>query len=338
LHRPKLVLLTASIGLLFTIPAPSEPHWVTRQSFIMGTTLDISVRTEDRARGFAAIESGLNVVRRMDDLLNDWRNDSELSRLNSAPPGQPLRLSRPLMDLLDEVSIWTRETHGAFDPAIGVLIDAWDTRGQGRRPTPATLAAAIARVGLLRYQLDADDRLVTPPLKGSWIDAGGFGKGAALRAARNALVQALVPAGVLDFGGQIVVFGDTTWTLGVAHPAHRQLPVAQLTIHDASSSTTSQSEHYIEVNGERVGHVLDPRSGIPLAAWGSVTVVHPDPMVADILSTALFVMGPDSGLAWAEKHHIAALFLIADSPKLFARWTPPMESILTVSAFQSTGD
>lgn len=304
----------------------------------MGTTLAVAVQAEEPARGFAAIEAGFQRVRQVDDLLNDWRSDSELSRLNTALPGQPLRISRQLMDLLHEVSVWTRETLGAFDPAIGVLIDAWDARGRGRRPAPDTLAAAIGRVGLLRYQLDPRGRLVTPPLKGSWIDAGGFGKGAALRAARSALVEALVPAGVMDFGGQIVVFGDTTWTLSVAHPAHRAVPVAELRIREASSSTTSQSEHFLELDGERLGHVLDPRTGTPLPAWGSVTVVHPDPMVADILSTALFVMGPEAGMAWAEDHHVAALFLIDGSPGLSARWTRPMQLYLPVPPLQSTGD
>jgi thiamine biosynthesis lipoprotein len=304
----------------------------------MGTTLGVAVQALDRGRGFAAIEAGFQQVRQVDDLLNDWTRDSELSRLNSAPPGQPCRISGRLMDLLHEVSDWTRETQGAFDPAIGVLIDAWDARGRGRRPSPDTLAAAIARVGLLRYRLDSRGLLVTPPLKGSWIDAGGFGKGAALRAARTALIEARVPAGVMDFGGQIVVFGDTIWTVSVAHPAQREVPVAELRIREASSSTTSQSEHFLELDGERLGHVLDPRTGTPLPAWGSVTVVHTDPMVADILSTALFVMGPEAGMAWAEDHHIAALFLIAGAPGLSARWTRPMQFYLPVPPLQSTGD
>lgn len=296
----------------------------------MGTTLDVAVSAEDRARGFETIETAFQRVRQVDDLINDWRDDSELSRLNDGPSNVALKVSPELMALLQEISRWTVETHGAFDPAIGALIDAWDFRGAGRRPSPNALAAAIARVGLLRYQLNPQDRTVTPPVKGSWIDAGGFGKGAALRAARSALIQARVPAGVMDFGGQIVVFGDTTWTVSVAHPANRQLPVARLQLREASSSTTSQSEHHIEVTGERLGHLLDPRTGIPIPAWGSVTVVDPDPMVADILSTALFVMGPGPGMIWAEDHHVAALFLLAESSRLSARWTRPMQSHLIV--------
>ena len=124
------------------------------------------------------------------------------------------------------------------------------------------------------------------------------------------LTRQHVPSGILNFGGQVLVFGDTTLTIAVADPEQRQRAVASLPLHNASASTTGQSERFVEVDGQRFGHVIDPTTGWPAAAWGSVTVVHQDAMVADILSTALFVLGPARGLQWANDHDVAALFLV----------------------------
>jgi thiamine biosynthesis lipoprotein len=300
----------------------------------MGTTLEIAVSSTDRSRGFATIEAGFEQVRAVDSLINDWKSDSELSRLNRSAGGEAIQVSPRLYQLLQEVNRWARETDGAFDPAIGALVDAWGFRGTPHRPDSAGLARAREQSGLKRYQfLPGAIRL---PLKNSWIDAGGFGKGAALRAARAALLARGATAGVMDFGGQVVVFGDTTWTLDVAHPSRRQEPAVRLRLRDASASTSAQSEHYIELGGERLGHVLDPRTGVPVPAWGSVTVIHPDPLVADLLSTALLVMGPEWGMDWARRHQVAALFLI-DGPELETRSTLSMRPYLVNPPSHSSG-
>lgn len=309
--------------------------WVLRESFLMGTTLRVSVSADSRKTGLQAIDSVFAAVRQVDDVLNDWRSDTELARVNHAIPGEVLPLDPVLWGYLQEVAEWTRLTGGTFDPGIGSLVDAWDLRGVGRYPDGATLGEARSRSGLLRFALTHGT--VRRPDRGSWIDAGGFGKGAALRAARNRLRQSGVAEAILNFGGQILVLGDTTLIAEVAHPRQRFHPVARLRLRQASASTTSQSERFIEVAGRRLGHVLDPRTGVPVANWGSVTVVHPDPMVADILSTALFVMGPDEGMRWLEGRGVAALFLVLEGDAVESRWSPEMQQILSTLPPASRG-
>lgn len=160
------------------------------------------------------------------------------------------------------------------------------------------------------------------------MDSGGFGKGAALRSVEAVLRAAGICAALVDFGGQGLAVGSSPegppsggWTIGVAHPAQRLVPVRELVVRDRSVSTSGQSE--------RPGHILDPRSGRPVPAWGSVTVVAPDPMVADILSTALFVMGPEAGPRWADdRSDFGALFLILRHGRVEARWNHSMEPFL----------
>lgn len=195
-------------------------------------------------------------------------------------------------------------------------------------PCPCAVSAfsAVTAVALERATIARHDSL-------AWIDSGAFGKGAALSAAVDSLWAAGIADAFLNFGGQIVALGrspaGTVWTIGVAHPVHRELPVATVRLSNQSAATTAQSVRFVEAAGDTIGHVLDPRTGRPVPPWGSVTVVHRDPLVADILSTALFVMGPDEGLAWLEgREDVAALFVIRRPERLEARWNAPMDSLL----------
>jgi len=112
----------------------------------------------------------------------------------------------------------------------------------------------------------------------------------------------------------------------VSHPEHRATPAAWLLLHGVSAATSGTSERWIEVDGRRYGHILDPRTGWPVPAWGTVTVVHADALVADVLATALYVMGPEHGMRWLEgRPEVAALFLESQDGRLHGRWTPAME-------------
>ncbi len=116
------------------------------------------------------------------------------------------------------------------------------------------------------------------------------------------------------------------WSIAVAHPFDRTRPVARLRVQGVAVSTSGNSERWVERNGSRIGHILDPRTGRPTASWGSVTVVAEDPLAADVLSTALYVQGPDEGLRWMrDDPDVGVLFLIDRAGALEARWNPAME-------------
>jgi len=295
----------------------------------MGTRLRIALEAPGREAGFSAIEAAVAGVRAVDDLLSTWREDTELASVNNAAPEARVPLSPRLSGILVEVWRWQLETGGAFDPAIGALVDAWDLRGKGRRPSPLELDRAREAAGLGRFSFDEAAGTMARADGRSWIDAGAFGKGAALREAWLRLEELGVQDAMLDFGGQVLAQGSPeggdSWTVAVAHPARRSELAAHLRLSNRVAATTGQSERFVEADGQRFGHVLDPRSGEPVPAWGSVTVVASDPLVADVLSTALFVMGPEAGLEWVrDRDDVAALFLIDHGERLEARWNRAM--------------
>ena len=308
----------------------------------MGTTLRIAAAAPSRPEAIRAIEEAFDAVRRVDGLLSTWRDDSEITPLNHAPVGHPVVLSSHLYTLLRDAAGWARLTGGAFDPAIGSLIDAWDLRGKGVIPSNEALARARAAAGIDHFVFADSAHTVTRADSASWLDTGGFGKGVALVAARQALLRRHVSAASLNFGGQVLVVGvdpsGADWTVPVAHPARRGEPAAWLHLRDRSASTSSQSERFVTVGGKRLGHILDPRTGQPVPAWGSVTVVAEDPAAADAASTALLVLGPEAGAKWAEsREDMGVLFLIERAGRVVPRWNRALVRYLVMDSTFSRG-
>ncbi|MFO7894310.1 MAG: FAD:protein FMN transferase [Longimicrobiales bacterium] len=294
---------------------------VEREAYVMGTRLGLRIHAPDAA---ATAEAALAAVRSVEARLSTWREDTELSALNRAPTAERHAVSPALLSILEELDGWVAATGGAFDPAIGALIEAWDIRGEGRVPGAVELAAARRSSGWQRLVIEPRRSAVTRTVADVWVDAGAFGKGLGLREAAAA-IGAAGGTGTLNFGGQVVVVGMDPFRVDVAHPRVRDRGEATLSLADVSAASTSLSE--------RGGHVLDPRTGRAVEAWGSVTVVAEDAMVADILSTALYVMGPDAALEWAQARPYGVLVQdarAAGEPTI--RWNAAMERWLEPGA------
>jgi thiamine biosynthesis lipoprotein len=312
-----------------------ESVWVERQAYLMGTLLTVKVEAADRDTGMRAIEVAFGEVRRVEMLLSTWRDDSELARLNRAPLGIPELGSTELREMLAEVMAWTERSGGAFDPAVGALVDAWDLRGEGREPTAEERELALRASGSGAFAFDEEGGHVTRAAAGAWLDSGGFGKGAALRAAESALRSLGILAARLDFGGQLLVYGHPAadaggWEVGVADPRARDHVVAMLWLEEGSVATSGQSERFVEVGGEKHGHILDPRTGKPVDPWGSVTVATRDPLVADIVATAAFVMGPEEGMRWVQNlADVGVFFVTTGEGTLRESWNEAFERYRT---------
>ena len=291
-------LLLSAVSAREPGPAALRAQPVDRSVFAMGTRLDFHLTGAVAATLSHASEAAVREVERVEAACSTWRPASSWSVVNHAG-GRSVPLALEWRKLLRVAIHWQRETAGAFDPVLGALMRAWDIRGAGRLPSAAELSAArdASGAGLLTFD-DAGGtvRLNNPAAA---LEEGGFVKGYALDRALLQLRALGARRGVLNFGGQLLVFGGPQ-RVEVSDPADRGRPVMELTLHDASLSSSGTSEH-----GR---HILNPATGEPSPAWGCVSVVMPSALEADILSTALYVMGPQRGLHWADEHHVAAFF------------------------------
>ena len=331
---PYIWILLTIRGLVGAPEVARAGELVEREAWVMGTRMHVVVEAPTRGAALRATEATLLEVERYDRLLSTWDPDSEIARVNTAPPGIPLSLTPELAGLLEEAEAWAVRSGRRFDPTVGALVDVWDLRGEGRIPTEVDLAEALARTGPEAFALDRRTPAVRRLVPGAWLDTGGFGKGAALRAAARVLKDHGVARALVDLGGQLWAGSEVgePWPVGIAHPARRHETVAVLEVGGVSVATSGTSERWGEVEGERLGHILDPRTGRPVPAWGSVTVVSPDPLEADVLATALYVMGPDEGMAWAlGETDAGVLFAREGDDGLDLTWNEAMERWLAAS-------
>jgi FAD:protein FMN transferase len=286
---------------------------------LMGTSLDIVVEAADRAAGLAASERAVAALEAAESRLSTWRNDTELARLNRAPLGETVHLSPALFADLDGARRCWQETAGGFDPGVGGLVRAWGLRTGGRLPSERERRAAAGSIAALRLGPNGFAVRERPELV---LEEGGFGKGAGLKDALRALSQAGVSRASLDLGGQVAVLGGG-WTVPVADPRRRDRPVVALAIDGGSVSTSGNGERGIEVNGRRLGHILDPRTGVPAPDFGSLTVWTADPLRADCLSTGLYVLGPERALRWAAAHRGVEVLVLRPQGGRLKAWVSP---------------
>ena len=285
---------------------------------VMGTTL--SIRLGGSAANSAALDAAFEEVGRLDQLLSDWKPDSELSRFNARAGGESVELGPELLELVRDAHAVTLASAGAFDISVGPLVGLWRRcEGQGRLPTDAESADALAHSGARHLELDLEHGRARFDRTGCALDLGAIGKGYALERAAALLVEHGVRSALLDFGGQILALGAPPdangWRVRLCDPRPpegAEAEVLEIVLKDESISTSADTERALLIAGQRYSHHVDPRSGRPVEGMLAVFVVNSRARDADAWSTALFVLGVERGTALASERGLTALLIGAD--------------------------
>jgi len=272
---------------------------------VMGTVLQVTVVAADEATARALAEAACAEGRRWEAILTTWRPDGELAGLNARAGTGPTPISAELADALRDMQRLSVATDGAFDPAVGGLVDLWrgplpPTPAQRARTVPARIESALA--------LDGTRATLAP---GAKLDAGGIGKGMALDAIGRLLRAGGAEAAYLDFGGSSQLAlgaprdSPAGWRVAVSGLAPQQMH-GVLRLRDAALSTSRA------LGGpSAAGPIIDPRSGEPVAGPRLVTVRAGDASAAEAWSKAVIVFGHD-GVERAQASGLEVLFEDAD--------------------------
>ena len=311
LSRSLAVLVTASWAVASAATLPGHASTVERGRWLMGTLCTAEVQAADTSAAAAAAEAAFDEIARLEALLSSWRADSEVAKLNALGAGESLACSPATYEVLVAARSLAEVTRGAFDPTVEPLVRAWDIRGRGRVPDEDEIGEALTRVGWQGLHLGEDGLAARLEAAGMGLDLGGIGKGFAMDHAFAVLEARGVRRARLNFGGEICAISDgAPWPVTIADPADRLRPLIAFELAEGAVSTSGQSERSFRAKGREWGHILDPRTGRPVAWPGSVTVVAGSATQADALSTALFVMGRAEGEAFARAHpEIGVLWL-----------------------------
>lgn len=257
--------------------------------------------------------------------MSNWEPGSSLSRFNEAVAGSRHVLEPEFAEVLACALDWAARSGGAVDPTVGPLVALWGFGSHARPlsalPSAAELAEARARVGWERLHFDRATRTLAQP-GGVWLDFSGIAKGFAVDQVASALRALGLSDFLVEIGGELRGVGHRPgglpWQVAVeAGPRTVRVALSGLSI-----ATSGNRWHVREQDGQRWSHTIDPRSGEPARhALSSVTVLHPECMHADALSTILTVLGPEDGFAFAQRHAVAALFVATgDATRATDRW------------------
>ncbi|MGH9313225.1 MAG: FAD:protein FMN transferase [Vicinamibacterales bacterium] len=277
-------------------------HWIRVYRTAMACRFEVVLRDGDAVH-LSAARAALDEADRLEALLTVFRDTSALVRVNrmagdGAAPAEP-----ELFDLLQLSSLMHAATGGAFDVTSTPLSRCWGfLRREGRLPPPAEIDAARARVGMQHVELDPARRTIHFRRPGIELNLGAIGKGYALdrmaellrsRGCRQAVLSAGGSSVLAIGGGRPALSGveGPGWTVDLRSRQVARERIARLRLRDGALATSGAGEQFVDVEGTRYGHVLDPRTGWPASGVISASVVTRDAAVADALSTACLVAG-----------------------------------------------
>jgi thiamine biosynthesis lipoprotein len=272
----------------------------------MATRFEIVLHGENAATLRAAGEEALDEIDRVEGQLSLYRPTSEVAHVNGRAAKNPVRVTPALLQLLQEAQRLSRETGGAFDITIAPLVRCWGFMGgMGRLPQPEEVAEARAKIGMSLVELNLEDSTVKFGREGVMLDLGAIGKGFALERAAGLLREAGVTSALLNAGTSTVYAvghppGQEHWKIAVEPPpgsvkGQRPSLLATVPLRDEALSVSAVWGRSFQADGKTFGHVLDPRSGMPVKGGLLSAVSLPSAMETDALSTALLVLG-EAGL------------------------------------------
>jgi FAD:protein FMN transferase len=299
------------VVVLFLLPAPAgfpaEREMLRLESSVdaMGSTYSVALYGYDRLQMEAAAEAAFDEVRRMDDLLSNYKPDSEWSRVNRLAAQGPVPVSRELYDLLAACLDYSRRSEGAFDISVGPLMKVWRFyKGSGHLAHKAEVMAALTRVGYRHVQLDPVRMTVRFDRPGVELDPGGIGKGYAV----DRMVEILRNKGIkIAFvsGSYSSIYGlgappnePRGWQVKIRDPRDERKTVETLYLKDMSVSTSGSYEKFFRAEGRIYSHLMDPRTGYPAPGMLSVSVVAPRTLDSEAWCKPFFI----NGRAWAARH------------------------------------
>ena len=244
----------------------------------------------------AAAQQAIGEVRRIEAKYTRYRDDSIVSRINAAAGARaPVEVDAETAALLDFAAQLHASSDGLFDITSGVLRRAWDFRA-GRVPEPAALAELLPLIGWA--QVEWLGQRIRLPRAGMEIDFGGFGKEYAADRAMAVLAASGQEHGFVNLGGDIRVLGpradSSAWRFGIQHPRRANATIASVDMREGALASSGDYERFFELDGRRYCHILDPRTGWPVASWASISVTAPACAAAGALSTIAMLKGPQA--------------------------------------------
>ena len=296
-NRALAVALLGCVPLLIATTWETKTPLVHKTKYAMGTVYEIAVYDKQPKRASQAIDKAFAEIVLLDNMMSNFKPESELSRLNRNAHAHAEKVSADLYRVIEESVQYSKVSNGKFDITVAPLVDLWKAALRGDRlPTEAEQEKLRTCVGYQKIELIPPDRVEfhSPCMR---IDVGSIGKGYAVDRAveilrASGIVNALVDAGQSTIYGMGAPPGQSAWEVHLRDPSNRVDP--QVMLKDNSVSTSEQTPPSL-LGIETVGHIIDPENGKPLATKYALSIVAKTGTASDALSTTLLLVGPEKG-------------------------------------------
>jgi thiamine biosynthesis lipoprotein len=320
-------------------PPPFEARKIALEQGAMGTKITLMAFTTpllDETEIKAALLSAFAEFQRLEAVMTTWREDSEVSRINQAAGNQPVKVGPDTFAVIDK-SLWIAEkSSGVFDISFDAMRGLWnfDEAKGDEIPDKAAIAKARKLIDYRKISIDRPAATVKLDKPGMRINLGGIAKGYAVDAAAKKLDDAKITAFFVQAGGDLFVRGKkpdgTSFHVGVRDPrgSGPSDAFATVDVSDHAFSTAGDYERAFVKDGKRYHHIIDPRTGYPATACRSVTIWAKDAFTADAIDDAVFILGPEKGLALVESLDGVGAVIVDKDNRVWV--SPRLEGKVTV--------
>lgn len=288
---------------------------------LMGSRFELTAVSENEALAKEAIHAGIAEIKRIESLISSWDSNSQTSNVIRNAGIKPVKVDQELFNLIRRSIKISNLTHGAFDISYASMDKIWKFDGSMKvMPDSASVKASVSKINYENIILDAKQQTVFLKEKGMKIGFGAIGKGYAANKALALMAKMNLDGALVNASGDLISWGkdegDKDWKIGISNPKNKDQIYSWLTIGETAVVTSGNYEKFVEFDGVKYSHIIDPRSGYPVKGLSSVTIICPNAELADALATSVFVLGKEKGLELINQLKGIECILVSDDQKL----------------------
>jgi len=290
---------------------------------LMGNQFEFSAVADNEDKAQAAIDKGIEEVRRIEQLLTTYNEESQTNRVNAMAGIEPVPVDEEVFHLVERSLHISALTQGAFDITYGSIDKRfWNfDRSMTSLPDQETAKAMVRLINFRNVIMNKEKRSIFLKEKGMRIGFGGIGKGYATDRAKAIMQKAGIASGIVNAAGDLTVWGTQpsgeAWTIGIADPDKKELPFASIQLTNTSVATSGNYEKFVLINGQNYSHTIDPKTGYPARGIKSVTIICSSGEIADAMATPVMVMGIRAGITLIDQIKEIACIIIDDNNTLY---------------------
>ena len=287
----------------------------------MGSDFEITIVDNDQANAENMINIAIEEISRIEKLISSWDKNSQTSLINLNAGVKPVKIDLELFELISRSIKVSNISQGAFDISYASMDKVWYfDRKMTEFPSIEKIKKSVSKIGYKNIVLNKEDTTVFLKLKGMKIGFGAIGKGYAADRAKDILIKNNVKSGIINASGDLTAWGikpsGKDWMVAIVNPINKDKVFSWLTIKNKSIVTSGNYEKFINLDGKKYSHIIDPRTGYPTEGILSVTIITDKAELADALATSVFVLGVDIGLNMINQLNGVDCIIIDDNNKI----------------------